>query len=88
VKLLLLQVRKHGEHPAVIGLRRWKPELHQALERRALDGTDDIERSIARVRDLGGQAEDKIAIPGLGYYAPCVDTEGNHFSLYEPGDGS
>jgi predicted enzyme related to lactoylglutathione lyase len=46
--------------------------------------TDDIEQSIARVRELGGQAEDKAPVPGHGWFSPCQDTEGNRFSLWQP----
>jgi predicted enzyme related to lactoylglutathione lyase len=48
-------------------------------------GTDDIDAAVARVRALGGKAEDKVEIPGFGYYAGCTDTEGTRFSLYEEG---
>ena len=44
--------------------------------------TDDIDASIAKVRDLGGRSDDKQAIPGQGWFAACVDTEGNKFSLF------
>ncbi len=45
--------------------------------------SDDIDTSIAKVRDLGGNADDKMAIPGQGWFAACVDTEGNKFSLFQ-----
>ncbi len=45
--------------------------------------SDDIDASIAKVRDLGGNADDKMAIPGQGWFAACVDTEGNKFSLFQ-----
>jgi predicted enzyme related to lactoylglutathione lyase len=45
--------------------------------------TDDIDGELARVRDLGGSAEGKQAIPTIGWYAHCKDTEGNSFSLYQ-----
>lgn len=45
--------------------------------------SDDIDASIAKVRDLGGNADDKTAIPGQGWFAACVDTEGNKFSLFQ-----
>ncbi|MFN2472290.1 MAG: VOC family protein [Gaiellaceae bacterium] len=44
---------------------------------------DEIDNEIAHVRELGGQAEDKSPIPGVGWYARCHDTEGNQFSLFE-----
>ena len=58
-------------------------------------GTSDIDTSIAKARDLGGSAEDKQPIPGIGWFARCEDTEGNSFSLFQsdesvapPGDES
>jgi predicted enzyme related to lactoylglutathione lyase len=46
-------------------------------------GTDDIDKTIARVRELGGSAEDKQPIPSVGWFARCTDTEGNDFSLFQ-----
>ena len=46
-------------------------------------GTDDIEAELARIRDLGGRADDKQPIPGVGWFARCWDTEGNSFSVYQ-----
>jgi uncharacterized protein len=43
---------------------------------------DDVDATVARVRELGGEAEDKQPIPGVGWYARCRDPEGNPFSLY------
>ena len=50
--------------------------------------TDDIDAHVARVRELGGSAEDKAPIPGIGWYARCTDTEGNPFSLYQADDSA
>jgi predicted enzyme related to lactoylglutathione lyase len=46
-------------------------------------GTDDIERSIDQIRSLGGEAEGKAPVPGHGWFAPCRDTEGNRFRLWQ-----
>jgi predicted enzyme related to lactoylglutathione lyase len=45
--------------------------------------TDNIDASIGKVRDLGGTSDDKMPIPGQGWFAACVDTEGNKFSLFQ-----
>jgi predicted enzyme related to lactoylglutathione lyase len=45
--------------------------------------TDDIDASVARVRELGGQADDKQPIPHVGWFARCTDTEGNPFSFFQ-----
>jgi predicted enzyme related to lactoylglutathione lyase len=46
-------------------------------------GSDDIDADIAQIRGLGGQAENKTAIPHVGWFARCEDTEGNAFSLFQ-----
>ena len=50
--------------------------------------TDDIDRTVARVRELGGEAEDKQPIPHVGWFARCRDSEGNKFSLFQGDDGA
>ncbi len=45
--------------------------------------TDDIDAHVARIKELGGSAQDKAAIPGVGWYARCTDSEGNPFSLFQ-----
>ena len=45
--------------------------------------TDDIDASLEKVRTLGGSAEEKQPIPEIGWFARCIDTEGNAFSLFE-----
>ena len=49
--------------------------------------TADIDATLGKVRELGGEAGDKVPVPGHGWFAPCRDTEGNAFSLWQ-GDGS
>jgi uncharacterized protein len=45
--------------------------------------TADIDGSIAKVREHGGTAGDKQAVPTHGWFAACTDTEGNKFSLWQ-----
>ena len=45
--------------------------------------TDDIDASIGKVRELGGKSDDKMPIPSQGWFAACVDSEGNKFSLFQ-----
>ncbi len=49
--------------------------------------TPDIEASIATVRELGGEAGDKQAVPTHGWFSACSDSEGNAFHLWQ-GDPS
>jgi len=45
--------------------------------------TDDINRAIGTVRELGGQADDRAPVPGHGWFARCSDSEGNAFHLWQ-----
>jgi hypothetical protein len=49
--------------------------------------TDDVDASVAKVRELGGDAPDKQPIPGVGWFSHCKDSEGNAFGLFQ-GDES
>ena len=44
---------------------------------------DDIDTALEDVIGLGGRAEETTAIPGVGWIARCLDTEGNAFSLFK-----
>jgi predicted enzyme related to lactoylglutathione lyase len=44
---------------------------------------DDIDGCIAKVRDTGGSGDDKMPVPGMGWFAQCKDTEGNSFGLWQ-----
>jgi predicted enzyme related to lactoylglutathione lyase len=50
--------------------------------------TDDIDATIAKVRDAGGSADDKEPIPQTGWISRCKDTEGNAFSLFQSDDSA
>jgi predicted enzyme related to lactoylglutathione lyase len=51
-------------------------------------GSDDIDADIAKVKELGGEAEDKQPIPNIGWFAGCKDSEGNKFSLFQGDDSA
>ena len=45
--------------------------------------TDDIDAEIERVRELGGNTEDKMPVPSMGWFAQGKDTEGNQFGIWQ-----
>jgi predicted enzyme related to lactoylglutathione lyase len=45
--------------------------------------TDDIDASVAKVRESGGEAGDKQPIPGTGWFSHCKDTEGNPVGIFQ-----
>jgi predicted enzyme related to lactoylglutathione lyase len=45
--------------------------------------TDDVDATVARINELGGRAEEKQPVPGVGWYARAWDTEGNPISLWQ-----
>jgi predicted enzyme related to lactoylglutathione lyase len=43
-----------------------------------------VTRGMAKVKKLGGTVcKEKTAVPHMGYFAICRDTEGNEFALWE-----
>ncbi|HMJ00953.1 MAG TPA: VOC family protein [Gaiellaceae bacterium] len=45
--------------------------------------TDDIDAELGRIRELGGNTEDKMPVPSMGWFAPATDPEGNSFSVWQ-----
>jgi len=43
----------------------------------------DIDAHVAKVRELGGQSDDKMPVPGMGWFSQCTDPEGNRFGLWQ-----
>lgn len=46
-------------------------------------GTDNIDATLKKIKDAGGKADEKAPIPGQGWFAACVDLDGNAFSVYQ-----
>jgi uncharacterized protein len=47
----------------------------------------DLDKELARIRQLGGKPGEKQETPTVGFYAHCRDTEGNPFSLIQRAGG-
>ena len=47
-------------------------------------GVDAIDEYSRKVEELGGKVvQSKMSVPGWGYLAICIDTEGNTFGLWQ-----
>ncbi len=47
-------------------------------------GIRSIDAAMEQVKSLGGKVlSEKMAVPGMGFLANCMDTEGNMFGLWE-----
>ncbi len=47
-------------------------------------GVPSLDAAMRQVTSLGGKViTNKMAVPGMGYLASCIDTEGNTFGLWE-----
>ena len=47
-------------------------------------GVPSIDVAMKQVKSLGGKVlSEKMAVPGMGFLATCMDTEGNLFGLWE-----
>ena len=44
---------------------------------------DDINAGIGRVRELGGEANEPLPGPGMGWFVGCKDSTGNDFGLWQ-----
>jgi predicted enzyme related to lactoylglutathione lyase len=44
---------------------------------------DDINAGAARVKELGGEANDPGPVPSMGWFATCKDPHGNEFGLWQ-----
>ena len=44
---------------------------------------DDINAGVARVRELGGSADEAMAVPSMGWFATCTDPNGIEFGLWQ-----
>jgi predicted enzyme related to lactoylglutathione lyase len=44
---------------------------------------DDIKAGAARVKELGGEADDPMPVPSMGWFATCRDPHGNDFGLWQ-----
>jgi predicted enzyme related to lactoylglutathione lyase len=50
---------------------------------------ESVEKGAAKVQKLGGKiCMDKTAVPGMGYFVVCEDTEKNMFALWEKDEGA
>ncbi len=44
---------------------------------------EDIKTGAARVRELGGEANDPRPVQGMGWFSTCRDAHGNEFGLWQ-----
>jgi predicted enzyme related to lactoylglutathione lyase len=44
---------------------------------------DDINTGAARVKELGGEADDPSPVPQMGWFSTCRDPHGNEFGLWQ-----
>jgi hypothetical protein len=45
--------------------------------------TDDIDGELGRIRDLGGNVDEKMPVPSMGWFAHAKDPNGNEFSVWQ-----
>jgi predicted enzyme related to lactoylglutathione lyase len=50
---------------------------------RAYFDVDDVNAGVARVKELGGEADEPQPVPGMGWFSTCKDPQGNEFGLWQ-----
>lgn len=77
----LAKTGEEGEHGIDGALFKKEEGFDRAVNVIEVPSVDDY---VAKVEAAGGEAyREKQAVPGVGYAAYCVDTEGNRFGLFE-----
>jgi predicted enzyme related to lactoylglutathione lyase len=67
---------------AGVGLRNPNIRFNAFVNTISVENVDDY---VVKIKMSGGKTlSPKIVIPGVGYYVPCQDTEGNTFGILEP----
>jgi predicted enzyme related to lactoylglutathione lyase len=61
----------------------YAPDPPEKRGTRVYFDVDDINAGCARVQELGGEAEEAMPVPGMGWFSLCKDTEGNEFGLWQ-----
>ena len=60
------------------------PRQHQEHPITNYVAVASVDKAVAKVQKLGGTiCKPKTAVPHMGYFAICQDTEGNMFALWE-----
>lgn len=60
------------------------PRMHPQQPITNYVSVSSVTDAAAKVEKLGGTiCKPKTAVPGMGYFAICLDTEGNTFALWE-----
>jgi hypothetical protein len=50
---------------------------------RSYFSVDDIKAGAAKVKELGGEADDPMPVPSMGWFVTCTDPHGNEFGLWQ-----
>ena len=60
------------------------PRMHPEQSITNYVSVPSVRDAVTKVEKLGGRlCKSKTAVPGMGYFAICEDTEGNSFALWE-----
>jgi predicted enzyme related to lactoylglutathione lyase len=50
---------------------------------RSYFSVEDIKAGAARVKELGGEANEPMPVPEMGWFSTCKDPHGNDFGLWQ-----
>jgi predicted enzyme related to lactoylglutathione lyase len=65
------------------------PRMHPQQPITNYVSVPSVTQATGKIEKLGGTiCKPKTAVPGMGYFAICTDTEGNTFALWEMNERS
>ena len=77
---------KGNKAPIGGGLRK-RQEQHQQITN--FIDVNSVDEYSSKIEKLGGKVVvTKMAVPGMGYFAVCHDTENNSFGIWETNEGA
>lgn len=63
------------------------PRMHPGQSITVYVSVPSVDKAVAKVQKLGGAiCKSKTAVPHMGYFVICEDTEHNVFALWEPNE--
>jgi predicted enzyme related to lactoylglutathione lyase len=79
----LIKTGEDGEMGINGGLSKRSPD--EPVKTVNTIGVESVDATLEKITAAGGTvAMPKMAVPGVGYLAYCVDTEGNTFGIMQP----
>lgn len=81
---IIMTAEEGSKEPGINGGMYLRPEKEKIFTYDCTIDVKDIDSAIAAVKENGGTiTKEKVELPNVGWFAGCLDTEGNKFALMQ-----